>query len=135
MRFTFQKGMILWLCLITLPLGVLIGQNPSAIIGDWQDVNNPEKKITIQKEVDQLYDGRVLQENGATQKNAKLIFKNLKWQEKSKAYKGKIINPDNEKEYSTMIYMEGENTFRFKVKVFIFSKTFRFKRINHSQNN
>lgn len=113
----------LLLILLFLPtLGKLQAQRSTDIVGKWQDVDHPEKRVMIyQKE--ERYFGKSLEEKSNP------VFKNLIWEKVSNTYTGILINPANQEEYEVEIQWEGKDLFKFTVGPFIFKRTFRFKRL------
>ncbi len=88
------------------------------IVGNWHDKTHPEKVIAITQSTNHF--------NG-TDKTGKLVFKELIFISKNK-YKGVLINPDNGESFDVILNLTSNNEFTFKVKKFIFSKTFFFVR-------
>lgn len=100
----------------------LFAQAQGAIKGKWQDANHPEKQVEIYAKSTKYY-GATLEER------SKLIFRDLKWNHESKAYKGFLIHPETGRELAIEIEMIGEDLFQFSAGSFLFKKNFRFKRI------
>jgi hypothetical protein len=110
----------------TVFLLVMIGtgsfaQTNDRILGIWQDSKWPEKRVLLYKQNEKYF--------GKYPNEEKLVFKNLVWETNKKTYKGILINPVDQEEFEVVITFLDNNTFRFKVNKFIFSRTFVFSRV------
>lgn len=112
---------IIYSLLIVASTPPKIEMHEEKILGIWQDAGHPEKSVKFLKQ-HEVYIGKSLEEN-------KVIFKDLIYDAISKAYSGKLINPENGKSYKLTINFVDNDTFSFTVKRFIFSKEFTFKSI------
>jgi uncharacterized protein (DUF2147 family) len=97
-------------------------QNSDAIIGKWKDIDNAEKTVEVYKATDGKYYGK-----GTG--NGFMVFKALVWDKQTNTYKGILINPDNDDEFSITIRLTTTDRFAFKVSKFIMSKKFEFVRM------
>lgn len=102
-------------------------QTSKLIVGQWRDVDHPEKQIEITTRAGKFVGKTINSSNPA--ENGKIIFKDLIWNDASKSHKGILINPDNGDEFKIEIEMIGTDRFKFTAGKFIFSRTFTFNRI------
>lgn len=103
----------------------LFSQSNDSILGVWYDKDHPQKQVRFFKQHG-LYSAKAYV--SGDNKNM-IIFKNLRWNVQTSTYNGSIVDPDNGKEYEIEVVMSNNDEFTFSVGVFIFSKTFIFKRV------
>jgi hypothetical protein len=108
---------VLFFCLTTLR-----AQSKEVIEGQWQDTAHPEKIVEVYAKNGRYY-GKDLDDP------SRLIFRDLQWNSVARTYSGFVINPKNGDELEVNIEMVDQNNFQFTVSLFIFKKTFRFRRI------
>lgn len=114
----FKSLSVLIFTLFTLAVSA---QRNEQILGEWYDIENPEKQIEMY-----LHEGKFYGKNTTT---SKIIFKDLIWDVKANAYRGKLINPDNDEVFEISIELFGNELFQFTAGKFIFKKQFQFKRL------
>jgi uncharacterized protein (DUF2147 family) len=102
-------------------------QTSNSILGQWKDADHPQKQVEITSHAGKFVGKSI--NSSKTSEIGKIVFKDLKWIDSSKSYKGILINPDNGDEFNIEIKMIGIDGFRFSAGKFIFSRTFTFNRI------
>lgn len=116
-----------WLlcCLGALSIKLAQAQEARSILGLWKDSAHPEKKVEMFEQNDRFF-GR------STQREPKagfIVFQDLIWNAGSKSYQGALNDPAGSGRYPITITWDGPNTFQFKVKKLVFTRSFRFVRI------
>ena len=107
------------LTLVCCPI-IMFAQNP--LIGKWADNSHKEKQVEMFLSNDKIQGKDI---------SGKIIFKDLVYDNNTKTYNGILINPEDSGEaFKIAISLSTKTTFTFKVTKFIFSKSFKFIKIN-----
>lgn len=107
---------------------VLMAQPSQTLIGRWQDQASRNKQIQMYSGPNGKIYGKAINDT-KTAKKELIVFKDLEWDDKGRAFNGLLINPENGSELNISIHLSRHDQFEFVVKRFFLSRTFRFLRV------
>ena len=99
------------------------------LLGKWKDSKHPEKQIVMVQQSATTFYGKKIAKPGKANEKETVLFRNLAWDSSTRTYKGVLIDPERQDEYSITIQMPAKDRFTFTVKRFFLSRTFQFVRI------
>lgn len=106
-----------------------LAQSADELIGQWQDVKHPEKKVEIYRLPSGKYEGKALEKSTSQSDKPHILLRDLIWVPQEKKYKGRIAPPEGGGEINIDLLWVSPDEFTFSVSRFLMTRTFRFKRI------
>jgi hypothetical protein len=114
------------LALITL---AAFPQTESSIIGQWKDIEQPDRQMEFYLDKDGLYYAKAVNDKSKESINGKVLVKKLKFDEATKTFKGLMSPPDAKLELNVTISFSGQDKLKIVAKKFVMTKTLQLVRI------
>jgi hypothetical protein len=114
------------LALITL---AAFPQTESSIIGQWKDIEQPDRQMEFYLDKDGLYYAKAVNDKSKESINGKVLVKKLKFDEATKTFKGLMSPPDAKLELNVTISFSGQDKLKIVAKKFVMTKTRQLVRI------
>jgi len=104
-------------------------QQPINIIGKWKGVEESDRQIEFFQEKDGSFSGKVINDKSKDPKNGVVMIKNLKYDSKTKSFKGKMSPPDKDIQMDTKIIFIGNDKIKIESSMLFMTKSFHLVRI------
>jgi len=114
---------------ITFLFLALFAQSPLTIVGKWKGAETPEKQMEFFQQKDGSFASKVINDISKESKNGALILRNLKFDNQTKSFKGKMSPPDMDIELAATVSFVGDDKLEVKASKLFMTKTIRLIRI------
>jgi hypothetical protein len=104
-------------------------QAPQAIVGKWKGKDEPSRQTEFYQNKNGSFSGKIINDTSKSPKNGFLIFKELKYDDRSHTFIGKMTPPDKNIEIDATVSFIGKDELLIVGKMLLFTKTTTFLRI------
>lgn len=123
-----KKSLIIFLCLLLSVTESFSQVDTQNIEGEWRS-EDEEKQITISKDREGYFNGKITFDNNDPKSVGKILLKKVVYSENEGNFVGLLTPPGEDMELKVRIYKKSEEILMLVAKKFIFTKTLILKRV------
>jgi hypothetical protein len=116
-------------CALALIALAASSQSASSIVGQWKDIEQPDRQMEFYLDKDGLYYAKAVNDKSKETINGKVLVKKLRYDEATKTFKGLMSPPDAKLELAATISFIGHDKLKIVAKKWVMTKTLQLARI------